>query len=260
VPHWGLFGGRRSTLSNLRSLTFHSWQPPRISDWASSRTEFTQLRCFTFQWGGENGVRLVEIAKHRGFKNLRSLKIMGNFCINNTDRNREALNQFPENVNSLQRLDLTGDLCISDSTFDTILNRHGRALRSLSLHPFMRHIYPRPFFRFTHATLLQLQQKCPNLEELDIPIIRTRGDDEEIGIYCALSLIPRLRRVSWTLGYWIGPDEELWSEERDGTHPLHGCQEDKDIEFAPLHEAFSKGAIDSTLALSIFNLISTGSN
>jgi hypothetical protein len=262
-PSWqGFFPGESSEarippLNNLKSLAFRTWQPRRIIDWVGSRTEFTQLRCFHFSWGLENGVALAEIAKRGGFGNLRTLLIDCMYYKVETNEGHEALNSLLGNVNPLERLDLNG--YISNVTFDIILNRHGQSLRSFSLHPFGIEI-PHPFVRLSHAVLSDLGGKCPYLEELELPILRTRGDEEEIGIYRALSQVPRLRRASLTLGYWVGPDEQLWNEQRDGEHPLYGCRKAADIGFAPLREAFSNGAIDSALALSIFNLISSNSN
>jgi hypothetical protein len=63
------------------------------------------------------------------------------------------------------------------------------------------------------------------------------------------------------LWFSIGPDTQLGEELREGDPPI--CTEGgggggETIDFVYLREAFSNSAIDSTLALSIFNLISSG--
>ena len=97
----------------------------------------------------------------------------------------------------------------------------------------------------------------PDLEEVWLPINRTRADIQETGICRALSRLPRLRRAFLKLRYSIGPGEELWNEEKDGEHPLMFTSEPHKISFVYLREAFSNSTIDPTLALSIFNLISS---
>jgi hypothetical protein len=152
------------------------------------------------------------------------------------------------------------DGAISEETIDIILRRHGGTLRSLSVHP-----YPEddgsqfPLVAFSQAVAQRLAEQCPNLERLKIPINRTRGDGRETGIYRALSMAPRLKRAFLTLKYRIGPGKENEAEEeRKRGYPVSTGSFSEDIHPAYLSEAFSNSAIDSTLARSILNLISSG--
>lgn len=58
------------------------------------------------------------------------------------------------------------------------------------------------------------------------------------------------------LQYSIGPDEESWDEERDGEYPFTCSIEAEDIPFPYIREVYTNIAMEYTLALSIFNLIS----
>jgi hypothetical protein len=95
------------------------------------------------------------------------------------------------------------------------------------------------------------------LEQVELPINRTRGNDRETEIYSALSRVPRLKRAFLKLWFSIGPDKAIGEEVKKVEPPVSNGRFGENIHFVYLLEAFSNSAIDSTLALSIFNLIST---
>lgn len=111
---------------------------------------------------------------------------------------------------------------------------------------------------FSAFVLQQLALHSPRLTHLSIPITRSRGDQSEVGIYRALSHIPRLEHVHLRLEYSIGPDEQFWIEESNDRPPLSHKFSVGDTDKIPvddLKEAFSNGAVDEKLAKGIFNLV-----
>jgi hypothetical protein len=243
VPHQHLPG-------RLRSLVFMSHVSYNINKWARY-TDFTNLRRLTTVWTLECGVPLAELAMRGKFEYLDTLCLSA--IEDETDRGQEALNRLFEYLNPLQQLELNGYI----SHQHTVLCRHGSALLSLTVRPYRDDESRNPLLIFSEAVVQQLVEHCPNLEQIQLPVNRTRGDDQEIGIYRALSKLPRLKRAFLTLWFSIGPDEDYWDEETDGEYPLSASLSGEKIPFVFLREAFSNSAIDASLALSIFTIISS---
>lgn len=240
-------------LGSLQSLVFTGYASHGIENWARL-TDFTNLRCLNMHWSLRNGVALAEIATRGDFKSLHTLEL--STIEDETDQAQEALNQLLKSLNPLQRLEISGH--VNNQAFDIVLRRHGGTLRKLSISPYRDEESHNPIIVFSEDVIQRLAEQCPNLEQVWLPVNRLRGDDRETGIYRALSRLPRLRRASLRLWYTIGPDEEYWNEEIDGEHPLRSFYNAEDIPFVYLREAFTNSAIDATLALTIFNLISSG--
>jgi hypothetical protein len=239
---------------SLKSLVFTGFVSRGIDHWARL-TDFTNLRCLIMPWRLEDGVALAEMATRGDFKSLDTLGL--STIENETEQAQEALNRLLESLNPLQRLSLDG--YISNEAFDIILRCHGRALRNLLIDPYRDYESQNPLVVFSEAVVQRIAEQCLNLEQVWLPVNRTRGDTPEMGIYRALSRLPRLRRAFLRLWYSIGPDESSWDEEKDGEHPLiSSSMGPEEIPFVYLREAFSNSAIDATLALSIFSLISSG--
>ncbi|KAI1078336.1 hypothetical protein F5B20DRAFT_547799 [Whalleya microplaca] len=161
---------------------------------------------------------------------------------------QKALSLLLEHLNPLGSLHLSG--FIDGGTFKTILRRHGGTnLRELRLLP--RHIFDSrgPLVDLSEAAIQCLVEQCPNLEQAEFVIRRTRGDHRETGIYRALSRLPQLKHVSLNLWFSMGDIDEDYEEERYHQEPISHLQ---------LRDAFTNSAMDSSLALSIFNLISSG--
>jgi hypothetical protein len=259
-PAWGGFFHKKvetdklPTFGNLQSLVFTGYVTNRIENW-SCYTKFTSLRRFILLWDPKSGTDLAKMAIGGEFKSVDTLAITR--IEDETEQTQEALKQILENLNPLHRLCLDG--YINNEAFDIVLRRHGKALRSLSVYPYRDDELQNPLVVFSEAVVQRLAEQCPKLEEVQLPINRTRGDHQETGIYRMLSRLPRLRRAFLTLGFWVGPDEDNWDKETDGPHPFSQCYlNGEEIPFAYLREAFSNSAMDATLALSIFDLISSG--
>ncbi|KAK3896740.1 hypothetical protein C8A05DRAFT_39710, partial [Staphylotrichum tortipilum] len=81
---------------------------------------------------------------------------------------------------------------------------------------------------------------------------RTRGDARECGVYRALGAFPRLQRLSLTLWYTMVISEEVLEDDGSFSYKT------EEIPRVDLSRAFADAAFDTTLARSIFNLVSPG--
>jgi hypothetical protein len=73
----------------------------------------------------------------------------------------------------------------------------------------------------------------------------TQGDNQETGIYHALSRVPRLKRAFLNLRFSMGPNRENGEEVREGEPPVSTESGGEAIHFVYLREAFSNSAIVS---------------
>jgi hypothetical protein len=260
-PAWsGFFPGtaeadKLPVLGSLQSLVLIGYiNQTKLDNWSRS-TDFAKLRCLTIPWDSQSCIALAEMAMRGDFESLHTLGLSNIEA--ETHQMQEALNRLLENLNPLQRLDFGGS--INEESFNIVLRRHGGTLRKLSVYLYRDEESQFPLVVFSEAVVQRLAEQCPNLEQVEFPIDRTRGDDRETGIYRALSRVPRLKRAFLKLRFSIGPDRENGEEVREGEPPVSTeSGGGETIHFVYLREAFRNSAIDSTLALSIFNLISSG--
>lgn len=270
-PAWsGFFPGTTAEvadepprLGSLQSLVigYSGLSQTQITNW-SRHTDFVKLRCLTIHWIDDSrGVveslqTLAEMAMSGGcFQSLHMLRL----SISDTSARQmqEVLMLLLEHLNPLETLDLTG--FISNTTFRAALRRHGGTLRQLRVIPYRYYGSRRPVVDFSEAVIQLLVQHCPNLEHVEFPVNRTHGDGRETGTYRALSRLPRLKHVSLKLQFSIGSTEDDHEEEgdrEDEQERVHVLSER--MSFLDIRDAFTNGAMDSSLALSIFNLISSG--
>ena len=244
--------GPLSMRGGLQSLILATYVPGGY--WARL-IDITKLRCLVIEWN-YGGTALAEIASRGELISLQKLKLSD--IGDESEQSQKALNILLSSLNPLQRLEICG--YVSPQTFNIIVHRHGVGLRFLSIRPYrdIRDDSRNTLVDFSSPVMQQFAEHCPHLTHLTMPINRTRGDKHEVGIYRALSKFPRLEHLHLRLMYSIGPDEEFWDEDRDGEYPLHATMAAEEIPFVYLREAFTNIAMDDTLALSIFNLISSG--
>ncbi|EPE34692.1 hypothetical protein GLAREA_10386 [Glarea lozoyensis ATCC 20868] len=241
----------------LRSLVFDGWVDCGLEYWASL-TDFSYLRCLDLPWNHADGITMAQMAIRGCFKHLHTLKL--GEIEDESDEGQKSLTQFFENIHPLRQLRLSG--YINSETFDVIVQRHGRTLLSLEVSPPPRDDVESktPPVAFNNEVVQRLADLCPNLEQISIPLVRTRGDAEETGIYRALRRLPRLRCALLRLSYTIGPEDDgSWDEGVGKDDPPAAYFHDpEDLPPAYLREVFSNIAVDETLALSIFNTIASG--
>lgn len=116
----------------------------------------------------------------------------------------------------------------------SILDHHGPHLRRLRHHAHKRH--PKAMLKSAYE-VLQLAAKCPNIEELQVSVMRTLGDSNEVATYCAFSQFRKLRQLILELNCqeasYFASGGALWWD---------------------MQHALKQAAMDSKLAESIFKL------
>jgi hypothetical protein len=137
------------------------------------------------------------------------------------------------------------------SSLERILERHGASLRGLILEPSTKGPYMRgesdTGYRYPEldaSDIRHMVQTCPNLEELRVPIRRSRGSRKECEMYTALSEFPNLHSLVLDLHY---DSRQI---------PVRRAAE---TEESVLQEAFVNAAMDKKLALGIWDLMSSSS-
>ncbi|RMJ28844.1 hypothetical protein PHISP_00295 [Aspergillus sp. HF37] len=135
------------------------------------------------------------------------------------------------------------------SLLDDILIRHGRSLRGLMIEPVSRnglightatdtrgYIYP----RFGHADVERLAESCPHLEELRIPVQRSKGDHQECQLYRALGKFSMLRSLILDLG--CNPPQA--PDINENVYDIY-----------TLKDALINAAVDESLAMAIWDIV-----
>lgn len=161
----------------------------------------------------------------------------------------EAASLLLQTVPPLKDLKLIGP--VAHRTFTMILSRHGETLRKLQFIP----AYGNSVYDILYFTNLlnvdALSRWCPNLEYIELRTRRTRGDEEEMSVYRALSTLRRLKRVKLHLDYWPSGnqlDDMVWYPFIERLAEPH------------IREGLVNSAIDSSLAQSIFRAIFPSTN
>ncbi|KAI2638724.1 hypothetical protein GGS26DRAFT_602364 [Hypomontagnella submonticulosa] len=257
---------------SIRSLAFDfgifaKYMRINFAEW-SRHTDFTKLRCLTITWqwdfSDEKYTKkllrpLLKMAKTGTFESLRSLTL--NLPTEGHPETQMALITLLQRLSPLEALHLHGPL--SRGAFVTAISRHGVKLRKLRVHP-------SPSYRFNDSryddanlvlsedVVLLLAKKCPKLEEIELIVRRTGGDNKETGIYRALSRLPRLTHVNLELESLVGSaldKEKARRGDRQFTPRRNSTIPPNDI-----REGLIDCAVDAALALQIFVLISTNNS
>lgn len=214
----------------------------------SNLTDFSKLRFL----GIHHGIRLdgiqtlTQLAKDNIFNGLRKLVLsIGNFTHHQQEAHSDgATSLLLRALKPLQCLKLQG--LIGEGTFKAALTAHGPMLRHFRFIPDRRYRMTVNPYVISHSHVQELQRSCPNLQELDLLVPRTKGDGREASIYRTLGTMPRLKRVSLLL------DCSLRSLE-GGVSGGSTSREEQRASRA--RDCLVNTAIDSALARSIFNTI-----
>ena len=241
----------KAQVGKLRSLIFTASGPYDINAWAT-RTDFSKLCHLALTLDPVLADTLADMATRGELESLRGLWLE-DMDIDSNSAVRQLLTAL--NSNSLRGFSLGGH--IDEALFDTVLDRHGKSLRHLSLRPWPNYDEdeyeeqpPPPPVCLTPALSARLAEKCPNLEQAQFFVDRSLGDARECAVYRGLGRLPRLRRLSLTLWFTINVDEDT----EEGYDHFNGDPED--ISRANLSLAFSNAAIDAGLARGVFDLTS----
>lgn len=242
----------------LRSLVFRQSATDEEMLRYGELTDLTTLRHLTPKKIGSHVPPLPTLASQARageFRNLTSL------CLREMDAMGDglsALNELLENVGRLQHLCLSG--FVGNDSFDIILRRHGKTLRSLHLDPYGHFLEndehkPSELLKMSAADVQYMAESCPDLTEIEIPVSRSHGDAREVAVYRALSRFRHLKRAWLHLYYWVGPDENAFDDIDEEDMYLSSWDHD-DVTLPHLKDAIVDCAIDETLARSIFDIIS----
>jgi hypothetical protein len=251
-PEWRGFypdesaeNGKTIGLGALRSLVLRQETYDDDIRAFGAITDMSQLRNLTVN--GEPLYALAELAGNGQLSNLKSVS----FCSDREGNKQEALSDILEGVGFLCHL-CVGDF-IGPRHLNTITKRHGQTLRSLHLIPdgdFRDNPRkPSELLKMDAADVRQIAESCPHLVELEIPVTRSRGNEQETAVYQALSKMTRLQRLRLHLCYWVGPNQN--ADDNMDQDQMYGSFADGDIAYEHVRDAIKDCAIDETLARSI---------
>lgn len=191
---------------------------------------------------------LTRIAEDGEFESLHTLALsITSFTYQEQPHMDEAASLLLQTLHPLENLGLTG--CVADRTFTTILHRHGETLRKLQFLPARPHRMQGDPYVISYRCIQELQKRCPNLREVELLTQRTKGDEQEVSIYHALSTLPQLQRVSLILDCSYLPDL------LDSGRPFLTDEQ----KTSRMRDHLINSAVDSYLALAIFRVVSPSS-
>lgn len=228
-------------------------------------TDFSQLRSLTLKFGVEPSTvqQLTQIARQSPMLALSSFEINMNpasiaFRSEMTRLDAELAQLF-ETLHPLEELRVYGP--VRKQSFDAIITHQTEKLRVLKFEG--KDDRGVGLFVLSPLQAGRLARRCIQLEELQLQVARTQGDQNETAVYRHLGRLPSLKRLTLYLVLCVkdiprsGSDAHAYAtaEEVDVANVDLGSGED-----IPLQEVFRDAAIDSNLALSIFGRLSRGSD
>jgi len=256
-------------IGSLTSLSLQgspNFGPDFLQAW-NKHTDFSCLRSLALGGGfdcyrGINDKTMGWIAQNCSLPRLKALRVR----LNRDDYDfgkPEYANKtiaFFEALEPLDELSVSGSL--EPAILGGMLSRHGRTLRKLGLSPsedesseVRRHI---PMvFRKEHV--VQIQARCPALQDLAITVKRTKSDAREAEMYRSFGKMERLEILFLTL------DCSDWRVTRGCTSTDDPSFDEDDRKFysegdsrlrrGHVRETFMNCAVDETLARSIWETI-----
>ncbi|KAF2497120.1 hypothetical protein BU16DRAFT_349993 [Lophium mytilinum] len=257
-----------TSLSFLSAVDVTRWD--LLQTWAR-HTEFSQLRHLALGGGygcegiGINDQEMEWIAQNCAFPRLKTLRIRLTRNDMHVERPNYANNAIAllEAFEPLDQLEVSGPL--EPKILDAILHRHGQTLKKLSLRPSERsstadNLTLRRHIPMTLAKehVLQIHAQCPALQELAVPVKRTKSDALEAEIYKSFGKMGRLKSLFLTL------DCSDWRVCRDPNSIDDASFDAADRETYKWSGFLKKGyvretlmncAVDETLARSIWETI-----
>ena len=233
----------------------------------SACTDFDMLHTLELERGNDESA-LEHLVTCR-FPSLVSFSLrfqMDNYNESCSEQYSETANTILRALPGLSRLKVSG--AIRRANFDTIMDCHGRTLRTLSITTCRRP----GWLRISRAEATQLSKSCPRLDELKLRITRSLGDKAEVAIYRRLGKIATLRSLSLTLDV---SQTELFPDSDDGadeppTPPNDPAFDDFDQKIYDVSDyaflkprvghvrrALMNSALDEALCRAIFQSISS---
>jgi hypothetical protein len=163
----------------------------------------------------------------------------------------DAVDNFLLSIPPLRSVKLTGDY--SQRIVQSVLDRCNLCLRHLLLGPL--HGLSTGVLATT-SFLHSLQHRCPNLEELAIPLMRCQGDASEVAVYRSLARLPAIRKLHLSI-YSKEPflwNQHHWRSRLALDSRIHDGEQGLEDQF---RRAVVDLAVDQALAANIFQTITT---
>jgi hypothetical protein len=249
-----------------------AWSLHQIKSWAK-HTDFRSLHRLVLggtsaeQQGISQGI-LNWIAQNCSFPGIRTLRVR----LDRRDEMEErphfadAALAFFKVFGPLEELAVFGSM--EPKILQSILSRHGGTLRKLTLRPSaaasivsngLAATQREMPMVFEQEHVLKIQISCPALQELTIPVKRTKGDEEEFGVYKAFGKMERLRSLFLILdcSNWRIIRDSTWTDDpsfdENDREPVWGYS-DK-VKKGHVREALENCAVDEALARSMWKTI-----
>ncbi|MBE3043340.1 hypothetical protein IMZ48_12375 [Candidatus Bathyarchaeota archaeon] len=206
--------GRARGRGALETLALESGTrggPDIIRAWAG-RTDFGALRSLhlrNYSMNVPSLNALSEIAESAGLRSLQrlSLWLAGYWGPDeeddwehgweDCDTGGPELARLLTALPPLQFLEMNGT--IADEGFRAVLSSHGPSLRGLRLVPDRNYGMQPGRFVLSRESAEALVRACPNIQDLELLVPRSRGDEAEARIYRALAELRVLERLSLLL-------------------------------------------------------------
>lgn len=239
-----------TTIGKLTKLSFGGELKvtSRMLEKWSNHTDFSLLQVLELVAGVGGLQTLYKMAIGKTFTSLRGLSLeVISWIYGEEDDINSVTAEFLSALYPLESLRLRH--YVAKGSLYTLLDIHGPALRKLQFMPHRSAHSEVTLYSFSVDDLHKLSLHCPNLEEVELLLDRTQGNAKEVQLYRALGMIRKLKRISLALDCSV----------RSGFN----ANNDEDVErqeMAHMRNCLINAAIDSTLAVSIFEIISSGNS
>lgn len=261
-------GRRIGSLTSLSLVGAMNFRPRFLRAWNNS-TDWSSLHHLVLGGGIESHTGVTESAltwmlENCSFVRLKTLRIRLDHDDDDIERPNytDIAMRFFKALEPLEELSVSGSL--EPQILNAILSRHGHSLKKLSIRPFEsyfasdgRHV-PMVCGR---DQVLQIQAQCPVLEDLAIPIKRTKSDAREAATYRSLSELATVQNLmlildcsDWEVARsaisladpppsFDEEDRRFWPRDQVGCAPLRRGH---------VRDTFLNCAVDEKLARSIW--------
>ncbi|KAM3508673.1 hypothetical protein MY10362_001037 [Beauveria mimosiformis] len=255
--------GSRTPMSTIPRPPWQGFPPSLVEaaraeellEW-SRRTNFSQLQSLTLRSEVHSSTmeQLVRIARQSPMTALSSLRISARSWSDQEDMDmRHAVAQLLETLPSLQSLTFHGPSEVT--SLSTIISGQLATLRRLEILGTGEDRQEPGSSMLSLVSVDQLVRQCPQLEELAVQMARAQGDARETAIYHCLGKMPRLK--SLTLHLKI---QRISPPGMNSGFVLMSFGDRWNMTVPEVQHRYREAAIDSKLALSIFNMIGRMNN
>lgn len=239
IRHLALAGGEGSTGGSLLKWSRH--------------TDFRNLSSLEIQGTIELGAvaQLAHMARQSQFTALTTLSLYP--CPSDFQGGPEINTMTAELVRSLcplQNLMIGG--VVRESSFHAVIDHHAKTLRKFAFHQ-LNNKEEIEQFRISSVHAEKLSQRCLELEDLDLRVLRLQGSEEKVLTHQHLSKLPKLKRLVLRLEASMLTVYDDAEEDRSilGADDTSDCQGDATVAIFQDEVTFRDTALDSALVLSI---------